>query len=73
MDVMEKDIENSHISSKDNNKQATEETREMDQYTQRMWSVAILPRQKWKIYERGSHKDTRWKIYERTNRGTQLT
>ena len=46
---MEKDIEISHIISQDNNKQANDEAKEMDQYTQLKWTLAILPRPKWKL------------------------
>ena len=46
LDTIEKDTENAHTISQDNNKQANKEVREMDQYTQQKWPVAILPRQK---------------------------
>ena len=46
---MEKGTENAHIISQDDNKQAEEEAREIDQYTQQNWPVAILPRPKWKL------------------------
>ena len=47
--AMEKDTENSHTLSQDNNKQAKTETRGMDWYTQQIWVVAIVLEFKWKL------------------------
>ena len=46
---MEKDTENAHTSSQDNNKQANKVARKMDQYTQQKWTVAIVRRPKRKL------------------------
>ena len=70
---MEKDIENAHISSKDNDKQGTTKIGNWIDTHSKCGQWLSYQNRNGKFYTRESHKDTGWKIYERTNRGTQLT
>ena len=58
MDVMEKDIENAHISSNDKNKQDTVEIMEVDRYIHRESGQLYYTKTEMTNYATESHKDT---------------